>query len=177
MRVNTKKSFLDGNFKESCGVDAYRGYDVTPVYLRYKPIISDRDPDQIASLVSTQNQLWLRGLYASAQCIVDEISKFYHLPLVSKTSSGLGLHSHVDTNVAHKWDGKLQRLVFRALCVETITRSDNISDYDALFASLHKLERRKRQFAIVSDSPDWLAKSVIRFRTRIRRRWKPATAG
>lgn len=32
--VNTNKSFINGNFRESCGADYYHGRDVTPVRLR-----------------------------------------------------------------------------------------------------------------------------------------------
>lgn len=32
--VNTAKSYSEGNFRESCGFDAFRGCNVTPVYLR-----------------------------------------------------------------------------------------------------------------------------------------------
>jgi len=35
LKVNKQKSFHRGNFREACGMDAYRGYDVTP--LRQKP--------------------------------------------------------------------------------------------------------------------------------------------
>lgn len=173
MRVNTKKSFLNGNFKESCGVDAWKGYDVTPIYLRHVPVISAKDPEQIASLTSTQNQLWLRGLWSSSMCLVKHIEEFITLPRVSKATSALGQHNYVDTNVAHKWDGKLQRLVFRAYEVSSITQSDPIDGYAALFASLNKLENRDGQISIVQDSKDWLKRSIPRFRLKLRRRWKP----
>lgn len=32
--VNTAKSYSEGNFRESCGFDAFGGHNVTPVYLR-----------------------------------------------------------------------------------------------------------------------------------------------
>jgi len=34
LRVNTSKSFSKGSFRESCGMHAYHGVDVTPAYLR-----------------------------------------------------------------------------------------------------------------------------------------------
>jgi hypothetical protein len=34
LKVNSAKSFWTGRFRESCGMDAYDGADVTPVYLR-----------------------------------------------------------------------------------------------------------------------------------------------
>lgn len=34
-KINKDKTFIDGPFRESCGVDAYHGIDITPVYMRY----------------------------------------------------------------------------------------------------------------------------------------------
>lgn len=188
--VNRKKSFFKGNFKESCGVDAYRGFDVTPVYLRHEPVLTERDPDAIASLVSTSNQLWLKGLYRAATYLQTVVDSFIRLPLVSAGSSSLGWHSRVDTTVAQKWDGKLQRLVFRGQIVEPLYSDDDISDADAaLLKSLSTLERRNRvlgesayeesihQDTYFSSDPKNLQRSVRRFKTRIRARWVPANAG
>jgi hypothetical protein len=33
-RVNQEKTFTEGPFRESCGVDSYEGYDITPFYVR-----------------------------------------------------------------------------------------------------------------------------------------------
>jgi hypothetical protein len=35
LKVNVNKSYSDGFYRESCGVDAYLGYDVTPVRVRH----------------------------------------------------------------------------------------------------------------------------------------------
>ena len=32
--VNTEKTFIEGNFKESCGVDTFKGIDVRPTYIK-----------------------------------------------------------------------------------------------------------------------------------------------
>jgi len=188
--VNQKKSFLVGYFKESCGVDAYRGIDVTPVYLRCEPVITERDPETIGSLTSASNQLFSRGLYRTAEYLRGLVNSFIRLPLVSSKSSSLGWHSRVDTTVAQKWDGKLQRLVFRGQLIEPLYNSDDISDEDAaLLKALSTLERRGRvlgesgyepvehQLNDVISDPKNLERSVRRFKTRIRGRWVPAHAG
>jgi hypothetical protein len=190
LKVNQKKSFLEGNFKESCGVDAYKGVDVTPVYLRHEPFLSARDPEKIASLVSTSNQLWLHGLHKAAEYVRSLVDAVIKLPLVSKHSSSLGWHSRVDTTIAQKWDRKLQRLVFRGQIVEPCYHGDDISDGDAaLLKSLTLLNRRDqvlgesgyepsgRQSEWYVSDPENLQRSVRRFKTRIRARWVPANAG
>lgn len=43
LKVNARKSFSKGNFRESCGMDAYSGIEVTPSYVRRKLPRSRRD--------------------------------------------------------------------------------------------------------------------------------------
>ncbi len=49
-RVNTKKSFLEGPFRESCGGHYFKGVDVTPPYVR-KPV------DSLTRYISSANAL------------------------------------------------------------------------------------------------------------------------
>jgi len=54
LKVNRDKSCTKGLFRESCGVDAFRGYDVTP--LKLKTVWSDKPlPDAFASWVAYAN--------------------------------------------------------------------------------------------------------------------------
>jgi hypothetical protein len=58
-KANTKKTFLEGKFRESCGVDAYGGYNVSPTYLRKMP---DRTkPQSVVSAVDTHNNFLMGG--------------------------------------------------------------------------------------------------------------------
>lgn len=97
LKVNVKKSFLEGNFKESCGVDAFRGVDVTPLYLRHRPDESSTDPNIIAGLVALSNSMWIEGLYEPSTCLKDEVESRLRkrLPLVSRGSGLLGWHSQI----------------------------------------------------------------------------------
>lgn len=192
LKVNQGKSFTTGNFRESCGLDAFMGFDVTPTYVRDWPFTSARSSDLLASLVSFSNQTWLKGLYSvanTARSIVEET--LGTLPLVSQRSASLGWHSRVDTSVAQKWDEKLQRLVFRGYVLVARKRDDRIDDYAALGKSLHQLDQRSNpnghvtgypqetspNLGAVSREKDHLVSSVLRFHTRIRKQWMPAHAG
>lgn len=66
LKVNVEKSCLRGPFKESCGHDYFSGHLVTPIKLR---AVSRSSPDNVASLVSTANQLFDRGFYKASACI------------------------------------------------------------------------------------------------------------
>jgi len=67
LRVNHNKTFLKGNFRESCGVDAFRGYDVTSVSILSKP--STASPGSIVSSVDVHHNLAEAGLFETAAYI------------------------------------------------------------------------------------------------------------
>jgi hypothetical protein len=63
LRVNRNKSFITGSFRESCGIHAYNGIDVTPVYVR-----TDKyDPSGCASICASANGLHARGYIKAAE--------------------------------------------------------------------------------------------------------------
>jgi len=179
LKVNQNKSFTTGNFRESCGVDAYRGVDVTPVYVRHWPLNTSGSPELVSSLVSSCNQLWMQGLHSASRYLKEVVESLVGtLPLVSRTSPALGWHSRVDTNVAPcRWDRKLQRLVFRGLIVVPQMREDRLNGYAALMKSLHKLEMKPEDenfLKPIQEDARSLERSVRRFHTRLRPRWVPA---
>jgi hypothetical protein len=195
LKINHKKSFSTGFFRESCGVDAFHGKDVTPVYVKSWPTLLMGKQDLVPHLVSVSNSFWMRGLYEASDCVRQAVEDLVGpLPLVSTRSSGLGWHSRVDTNIAQKWDGKLQRFVFRTLEVRGTRIPDPLDGYAALLKSLLSLEskcsnshldyvegptnREKIKFdtLIISDSKN-LSSSPKRFRNRLRWRWLPTRVG
>lgn len=74
--VNRDKSFYSGSFRESCGVDAYKGIDVTPVRFRtcWK---SRRCPEAYASYIAYANALYELKFYQTYDLIVSYLTKLY----------------------------------------------------------------------------------------------------
>jgi hypothetical protein len=65
LRVNSAKTFLTGKFRESCGVDAYDGHDVTSVGVLEVP--KQAGPGSVVSCVDVHNNFVSRGwLYTSS---------------------------------------------------------------------------------------------------------------
>nr|UJQ85992.1 MAG: hypothetical protein 3 [Leviviridae sp.] len=63
LKVNLRKSFALGHFRESCGMDSYKGYDVTPI----KPKVAHSDgPAAMQALVDTSNNLFYKGYWHAA---------------------------------------------------------------------------------------------------------------
>jgi len=171
LTVNQKKSFLDGYFKESCGVDAYRGIDITPIYCRQRPDDSSIDPSAIAGLVSFSNQLWLKGLYKASDTIAREVEGRlgFSLPLVSRNSSALGWHSRTDAMDANSWDSKLQCLTLKARVLTSVKKKDNLDGWPALLKFFH--------VPLLGRPLKHLQESSMRFRLRIARKRVPTHVG
>lgn len=81
LKVNRDKSFSTGFFRESCGVDAYKGTDVTPV--RFKTVWSNhRRPDVLESWCSYANVFYENAFFYTYELIAGELLKVYEsIPL------------------------------------------------------------------------------------------------
>lgn len=77
LRFNTNKCFIDSVFAESCGVDACRGNNVTPVRLRC--VVQNRSSqfsNQVASVLATAHQLYLAGLARSSEFLYSKVESY-----------------------------------------------------------------------------------------------------
>lgn len=64
LKVNESKTFSKGFFRESCGVDAYAGVDVTPTYVL--EVCRETRPESIVSVVASSNNFLLQGMFETA---------------------------------------------------------------------------------------------------------------
>jgi hypothetical protein len=95
-KVNQRKSFWNGYFRESCGKDYYAGEDVTVVRVRQDiPSSLEDRPEKLISVVSLRNQFYKAGYWSTAAFLDDMISELFrgHYPVVAETSPVLGRHS------------------------------------------------------------------------------------
>lgn len=93
LKVNASKTFMKGNFRESCGGDYYKGTSVSPVYVRVNIDSTVRDARWFGSIVSTANQLADHGLTITAEFLRREVElSLGPLPSVDESSPGLGWH-------------------------------------------------------------------------------------
>lgn len=171
LQVNTKKSFFEGDFKESCGVNAFRGYDVTPVRLRVRPDDPSTEASDIASLVATSNLLWSRCYYSASDCLKREVEERLgkSLPLLNDKAGALGWVTRQNSTDATKWDLRMQELFVKAPVVCQVYRRDKLDGYSAFLKShfVPLLGRAKRHLEV----------SSVRFQLRIVWKWVPARAG
>lgn len=184
LKVNMKKSFLQGYFKESCGVDAYSGVDVTPLYVRHLPSdLSKRTPEIIKHYVDLSNHAWMRGLYEFSdllrQYAEDALGK--PLPHVHSQSGAFGLHTRREWVSVQRWSKTLHRFELRTHVLQSVYRKDQIDGYEALtkfFVSSESTEDREPRWYDVlfpkEQDPQHLVRSPVRFKSKISQRWVPA---
>nr|QDH90261.1 MAG: RNA-dependent RNA polymerase [Leviviridae sp.] len=157
-KVNTSKSFWTGKFRESCGVDAYAGYQVTPVYLRKMRPKSKQQASQIVSWVATANLFYKKGYWRTATlmyCICERVLG-EELPYVSETSSLLGRISVMGFRSIGRWNSDLHLFEKKGLVPTPVYSCDHIDGYSALQKCLLTLEGRNPSFVSEADAPGLL---------------------
>jgi len=189
-KVNASKTFYTGKFRESCGVDAYDGELVTPVYLRHPRPENRREAQQLISWVSTANLFYKKGYWRTATLMFNECEKHLGpLPYVSEESSALGRVSLLGYRTAERWNPEFQAFQVRAWVPSTVYSSDHIGGYAALQKCLLTLEGRSSfetegtsafldhtpWFAPVEVAEDHLEQSARRGAVSLKRRWVPST--
>jgi len=94
LKVNRRKSFWAGRFRESCGGDFYAGEDVSITRVRREFPRSRHDVPEVISLASLRNQFYYSGMWRTAGYL-DTLLKdvLVHLPTVTPESSAVGRHS------------------------------------------------------------------------------------
>jgi len=76
LKINRTKSCTQGLFRESCGMDAFKGIDVTPVRLRTVWDESPR-PDVYTSYIAYANAFWDRRCFNVYNTIVEGLTAVY----------------------------------------------------------------------------------------------------
>lgn len=90
-KVNVRKSFSEGNFRESCGMDAYDGEDVTPTYIRQLCPDNRRKTSALISWLATSNLLYKRGYWKASSHMLKHVETILGtLPVVGDDCAGLG---------------------------------------------------------------------------------------
>lgn len=106
-KVNTNKSFLTGLFRESCGVDAFRGVCVTPAYW-HGP--HDGSPESYASRIEVSNNLYKRFLVQTS-AFIEAGTHGIRFPRVPLDSGVLGFECFCapPAKCPTRWNKGLQR--------------------------------------------------------------------
>jgi hypothetical protein len=163
LKVNPRKSFVTGKFRESCGEDAFDGIRVTPAYLRRIPH-DMTDANVLASSVAFANHLYEKGCWCTARVMRSMLPK--HIPHVLETSPLIGYHSFLRNFSIGRWCTHTHTWLMKGIRVVASKEDDRISDQ----ASLLKVLSPRY---VMSEDPGHLVRSVRRNGVRTKRCWAP----
>lgn len=114
LKVNAEKSFHTGFFRESCGGDFYRGYDVTPVKITR---LDPTSPAGLQSIRDTSNNLFRKGLWKASE-VVRSLDRYRSSVPISGITAGVpGYLSFCGSwynHLAMRWEPRLQRVEYKA---------------------------------------------------------------
>jgi len=86
LKVNKHKSFSSGFFRESCGLDAYKGVEVTPV--RFSTVWTSRPcPETLTAWCEYANGFYKRSFFYTYECIAGWLLGIYRV--IPEVSQGL----------------------------------------------------------------------------------------
>jgi len=170
-KVNDRKTFYRGKFRESCGVDAYDGVEVTPTYITRVPPKNRRDASELISWVATANHFYKKGYYNTSQYMFQHVEGILGpLPYVSENSGVLGRNYNGPTPQSLKRTSRrYHALEIRAWVPSPVYLHDPLDGYAALFKSLEKLSRLKTLNEPRDRKP--LERSVLHGAATLKRRW------
>lgn len=159
-KVNTGKSFWSGNFRESCGVDSFRGHDVTPVYYRQH---YSGNAKSLSSVLATRNRFYNRYLLNTAGYLESTLPR--NLLRVAPGSGAIGLTTRGaldNDSLRVRYNTELHRREFLVL---TVSSSQQKTKTDADAALLQYFTERPSPFTA------WEHGYVQRTYERVRRTW------
>jgi len=172
-KVNTRKTFYRGLFRESCGVDAYGGIEVTPIYITRRPPENLRDSSEIIGWVATANALYKQGFFQASDYMFKHIEGIVgFLPHLPENSGGLGKEFY-----GINPPSVIRRSIFTQVReIRTWVPSpkyliDPLDGFAALSKSLSKLDKLKDLTEIRDKQP--LKRSVRHGAATLKRRWIP----
>jgi hypothetical protein len=184
-KVNQKKSFWTGKFRESCGSEWYDGHEVNLVRIRRPMPKSRRDVQEIVSTVALRNNFYKLGLWRSAGHL-DMLLRGIGIPLpnIEETSSLLGRLS-VFPNEEVRWCPDRHIPLVRGMVVQPIIPRDHLEGYGALMKWFLHATRSNDLYALVDDSNvaptaskpldrDHLERFGRPISVRIKSKWRPA---
>jgi hypothetical protein len=167
LKVNSSKTFAKGHFRESCGMDAYAGVDVTPAYVL--EVCDKTRPESVVSVVESSNNFWKKGLYDTARYLQSTVPQELRkkIPVVSTDSGAFGWLFIGDDGIPElkkRWNTRLHRWEQQVLVILDRFKRVCSGGYESLLQYLTEL-----------PSPDILWSSGVSSRTQVSLslRWVP----
>jgi len=150
LKVNTNKTHASGNFRESCGMDAWRGHDVTPAYITQE--YQESNSGSLPAIVEIANNLFKKGFWHASKKLESTIPSRVrkYIPTKNRESGAFGLISHTGIQVESesRFNGDTQ--VWE---VQSFVIRDK--------AAHHRHEGRSNLLQFFTEAPDFIGDNPI----------------
>lgn len=171
LKVNRAKSFVNGSFRESCGVDAFKGVIVTPLRLKSRYSGNPTDGQALASYVSIANRLEARGYVQCSQFLWEQLRLTYGFIPYGTDHSGYPCRIVSDPEQAERlnhanglrtrWNERYHRFEFWVKRLSTRKISSRLDGWLRLLRD------------IVAPPTEDPSEVVVPRSTKIKRGWSP----
>lgn len=128
MKINETKSYYRSSFRESCGVHAYNGCDITPIFIKNLPVSTHLKPAM--SCLAVEEQLENGCYFSMASLMREHVRKAftgYEIPYVPTLSAVFGFkrkHLEVPSVMKRmKENDSWGNPVFKVRCVVEVQES------------------------------------------------------
>lgn len=166
--VNQRKTFTKGNFRESCGVEAFKGEDVSSAY--WLEAYDEARPSSMKSVVEQSNNFFRKGYWRSAAYIESTLPHWVrkNLRQVSIDDGSFGLVSFLGGRTSHlksRWSPTLHRKEVRvAESIDKAIRTPT-NGYSPLFQYFTEAP---------SQMTNWSSGITSRLKSYLTLKWVPA---
>jgi hypothetical protein len=183
LKVNQRKSFYIGAFRESCGVDAYKGVDVTPI--RWKTTYDATTLLELLDLSSMAQRLRVQGFEECAKECYSFLAlrlrqrtgmfskKPWILPQTNDPEHG-GIAEYTERDLAvwecAYWHKHTQQFVSPIVRPDVLENKDR-HDWHHVLSSLIRLERRGRNADTVRTELRSDPADAVSRRIQLKRGW------
>lgn len=195
LKVNMAKSYVSGHFRESCGVDGYKGYDVTPI--KPKTLVAN-SPASRQAVVDISNNLFLKGYWYASDSLIALLPPRLRrgVRVVAQRHAGFsGLASYSESDESHlttRWNSRLHRYEVRVWGLSPRTPKRPRDGWDVLLDFMssehhHELARMVSQYGDTRKARDgfrWEPQNAASrvhasqprqaWRQSMDRRWEPS---
>lgn len=117
LKLNSSKTYSEGNFRESCGTDAYMGVNVSPGQVL--EVFDESDLGSLQGVVDCSNNLYMKGFRNASIYLLSpippEIRRLIPWVSVGSDSFGLKTSSGFHTSARKRWNKDLHRWEYMAL--------------------------------------------------------------
>jgi hypothetical protein len=176
LKFNESKCCTRGFFRESCGVDAYKGADVTPLKLRSLLPSRQSHVHEILSAIENSNEFDRRGYDSCAFRLRQAVAPLLPiaLPWLSHKDPPmecLVFRSHTPKSpcLKRRFNQNLQRMEIRGLVARGVSVTRPRPGWERLLRNLTKLPEGESLLQSTSRGDVW----PVRDRVTLKSRWVP----